>query len=145
MDDVTLNVEEKKFLSFKVENELYGINIDYVVDINRIQEITEVPDQAHYVNGIINLRGQIIPVLDVRLRFNKPSNIYDDRTCIVVIEYDEYTVGIIVDRVEEVLTINQTDISIPRTSEHRSKFIAGITKINDRMLTIMDIERLLFD
>jgi len=139
------NSPKRKFLTFQIENELYAIDIDYVIDINRIQEITDVPNQEPYIKGIINLRGQIVPVIDIRQRFNKMEREYDDRTCIVVLNYRESIVGAIVDRVEEVMSVSIDNISKPKSIEDKSRFVWGITKIGEMMLTIMDVEKLLFD
>jgi purine-binding chemotaxis protein CheW len=137
--------ELKKFLTISIEDEIYGIDIEHVNDINRIQEITEVPNQDHYVMGIINLRGQIVPVIDIRRRFIKNEIAYDDRTCIIVIRYEENIVGLIVDRVEEVLSIPTSLLNRTESNDQKSKFIMGITKFNDQIITLLDIERILFD
>ncbi|MBS7527707.1 chemotaxis protein CheW [Fusibacter paucivorans] len=137
--------ELKKFLTISIDNEIYGIDIEHVNDINRIQEITEVPNQDHYVMGIINLRGQIVPVIDIRRRFVKNEIEYDDRTCIIVIRYEENIVGLIVDRVVEVLSIPISLLTKTDSNDQKSKFIMGITKYNDQIITLLDIERILFD
>ncbi|MDK2866690.1 MAG: purine-binding chemotaxis protein CheW [Clostridiales bacterium] len=137
--------ELKKFLTISIDNEIYGIDIEHVNDINRIQEITEVPNQDHYVMGIINLRGQIVPVIDIRRRFIKNEIEYDDRTCIIVIRYEENIVGLIVDRVVEVLSIPISLLTKTESNDQKSKFIMGITKYNDQIITLLDIERILFD
>lgn len=139
------NGEIKKLLTFQVENDIYAIDIGYVIDINRIQDITVVPHQHPFVKGVINLRGQIIPVIEMRARFNKEARDYDDRTCIVVVSYEDYTVGIIVDAVLEVAKIEIEAITLQKNLDLKSRFVQGITKINDDMITLMDIERLLFE
>lgn len=137
--------EIKKFLTISIDNEVYGIDIENVIDINRIQEITEVPHQFPYVLGIINLRGQIIPVINIRRRFLKDEIPFDDRTCIIVIIHEDNHVGLIVDRVEEVLSIPADLLKETDKSDHKSKFITGITKFNEEIITLLDIERLLYD
>src|SRR5690554_6663806 len=94
-----------KYLTFAIGNEAYGIEIRFVTEIIGLQPITEVPEVPKYVKGIINLRGKIIPVIDVRLKFRKEPIPYDDRTCIVVIALDTLVVGLIVDNVAEVVSI----------------------------------------
>jgi purine-binding chemotaxis protein CheW len=95
-----------KFLTFFVGREEYAIEIKYVTEIiGGIQTITEVPEVPDYIRGIINLRGKIIPVMDVNMRFKKEPKPYGDRTCITVIDIDELSVGLIVDDVAEVLSI----------------------------------------
>jgi purine-binding chemotaxis protein CheW len=93
--------------------EEYGIAIGYVTEIIGLQSITEIPELPHYVKGIINLRGKIIPVMDVRLRFNKEAKEYNDRTCTIVIEVRDITVGLIVDAVAEVASITSENIVPP--------------------------------
>ncbi|NLM79860.1 MAG: purine-binding chemotaxis protein CheW, partial [Clostridiales bacterium] len=97
--------QDGRYLTFSLDSECYGIEIKYVTEIIGIQPITEVPEMPEYIKGIINLRGRIIPVMDVRLRFKKPFREYDERTCIIVIEIRDIVLGLIIDRVSEVLTI----------------------------------------
>ncbi len=99
-----------KYLTFIISKETYGIEIRYVTEIVSIEEITAMPEMPNYIKGIINLRGRIIPVIDVRLRFGKQERQYDDRTCIIVMNYYEHMTGLIVDSVSEVLTIPETNI-----------------------------------
>lgn len=96
-----------KYLVFKIENQFYAIEIRYVTEIIGIQPITEIPHQQPYVKGVINLRGKIIPVIDVRIRMGKEFRKYDDRTCIIVVNVNDVDVGLIVDYVSEVLIIKE--------------------------------------
>ena len=86
-----------KYLTFNLENDVFGMEVDFVTEIIEMQEITEVPETPPYVIGIINLRGKIIPVIDVRLKFKKEKVPYDDRTCIIVIDINDMQVGLIVE------------------------------------------------
>lgn len=140
IDDVT-----QKNLTFTIGEESYGIPIEYVTQIIGIQHITYVPHQADYVKGIINLRGQIIPVVEVRTKFCKPVIDYDDRTCIIVVSKDDITVGLIVDRVSEVLNIRESEIApTPSFNEAvKVKYISGIANINENVIMLIDIEKLL--
>ena len=121
MSDVTeqpaINQEEDtqkgKFLTFTLGSDAYGLEIKYVTEIIGVQEITEVPELPEYIRGIINLRGKIIPVIDVRLRFKKTFREYNDRTCIVVVDIKDISVGLIVDAVSEVISIQDQDIVPP--------------------------------
>ena len=137
--------EMVKYLTFQVDKEVYGFDINFIVDINRIQEITLVPQQDSYVKGVINLRGQIIPVIEIRARFGKSIREYDDRTCIIVMNLEEYTVGVIVDTVLEVVAVEKGQITSQKNFDKKSRFVQGITKTNDYMITLMDIEKLLFE
>lgn len=141
------DTQEDKFLTFVLNNEEYGIEIRYVTEIIGIQNITEVPDMPPYIKGVINLRGKIIPVMDVRLRFGVEERPYDDRTCIVVINIDDHLVGMIVDRVSEVLDISKSEVEPPpkvRRGES-SRFIQGMGKVGDRVKILLNANKLLFD
>ncbi len=109
------DTQKDKYLTFSIEKENYGIEIQYVTEIIGLQKITEVPNQPNCLSGVINLRGQIIPTMDVRRRFNMPELDYDDRTCIIVLEVHDLSVGIIVDRVLEVMNIDEAHMSPPPT------------------------------
>lgn len=146
-DDEDEDTQEDKFLTFVLNREEYGIEIRYVMEIIGIQNITEVPDVPRYIKGVINLRGKVIPVMDVRLRFELEERAYDDRTCIVVICIDEQSVGLIVDRVSEVLDIPNGDIEPPpkgRRGEN-SRFIQGMGKVGEQVKILLNANQLLFD
>lgn len=139
------DTQKDKFLTFSIGQEVYGLDISHVTEIIGIQEITEIPDQMPCIRGVINLRGKIIPTMDIRLRFGKPPREYDDRTCIVVLEMRELTVGIIVDRVVEVTCIPEDEISLPPTfgNGSGSQFVRGIGKVEDSVKLILDSDKLL--
>ncbi|VBB07598.1 Hypothetical protein LUCI_2863 [Lucifera butyrica] len=141
------DTQKGKFLTFPLGSEVYGIEIKYVTEIIGLQSITEVPDLPTYVKGIINLRGKIIPVIDVRLRFKKPFREYNDRTCVIVIDIRELAVGLIVDTVSEVLSIAEQDIVLPpQVNDHyHQRYIKGIGKVGSEVKLILDCDRLLTD
>lgn len=141
------DTEEGRFLTFTLGNESYGLEIIYVTEIIGIQKITEVPELPEYVKGIISLRGQIIPVMDVRLRFGKPSREYDERTCIIVVEIHDISVGLIVDAVSEVIIIKEDAIvSPPDLNEGCGrKYIKGIGKVGTEVRLLLDCDKLLND
>ncbi len=140
-----IDTQKGKYLTFEIDGDAYGLEIQHVDDIIGIQEITEVPRQPEYVQGVINLRGKIVPTMDVRLRFGKDYRNYDDRTCIVVLDMIGTPVGIVVDRVLEVTQITSDNISEPPGFENESdkKFIAGIGKYEDEPVILLDCYRLL--
>lgn len=145
-----MSVEEEtqkgKYLTFTLGREVYGLEIKYVTEIIGLQPITEVPDLPGYVMGIINLRGQIIPVIDMRLRFKKPQQEYNERTCIIVVDIGELGVGLIVDTVAEVLAIAEEDIALPpnlQNNNYTQRFIKAIGKVGDDVKLILDGERVL--
>ncbi|MCX7921992.1 MAG: chemotaxis protein CheW [Clostridia bacterium] len=140
------DTQKGKFLTFTLGNESYGIEIKYVTEIIGIQPITEVPELYDYIRGIINLRGKIIPVMDVRLRFKKPFREYNDRTCVIVIDIKDISIGLIVDSVSEVLSIPDTEIvPPPDISKGGNKYIKGIGKVGGEVKLVLDCDRLLND
>jgi len=141
------NTQKGRYLIFTIDNESYGIEIQYVVEIIGIQAITEVAGLPDYVKGIINLRGKIIPVMDVRLRFKKMAKEYNDRTCIIVIDIMGMSVGLIVDAVSEVITINEEDISeFPKMHQkNQNRYVKNIGKIGNEVRLLLDCEKLLTD
>ncbi|MCT4593673.1 MAG: chemotaxis protein CheW [Anaeromicrobium sp.] len=148
MNNVLYELEEDtqkgKFLTFSLGNEYYGIDIMYVTEIVGIQPITLIPELPNFIRGIINLRGKIIPVMDARIKFNKEPKEYNDRTCIIVIDVLELSIGIIVDAVSEVLPIRNEDIvPPPNLNTGGQKYIKSIGKCNDNVILILDCEKLL--
>ncbi|QTA88644.1 chemotaxis protein CheW [Desulfonema magnum] len=146
-DDEFEDTQKDKYLTFDIGKSVYGIEIYYVIEIVGIQKITEVPDMPDFVKGVINLRGQVIPVMDVRIRFRMKQREYDDRTCVIVVRNDDTTIGLLVDTVKDVLDIPENDVSPPpKVSEGNSRrFIKGIGKSNDEVKILLDLNKLLFD
>lgn len=133
-----------KYLTFVIGNEAYGIEIRYVTEIIGIQPITEIPELPDYIKGIVNLRGKIIPVMDVRLRFKKPYRDYNDRTCIIVIDITDISIGLIVDSVAEVISIPEQEIvNPPDFSKGNNRFIKGIGKAGAEVKLLLDCDKLL--
>jgi purine-binding chemotaxis protein CheW len=143
--EIQEDTQKGKFLTFCLGKEVYVIEIKFVTEIIGVQPITEVPELPGYVKGIINLRGKIVPVIDVRLRFKKEPVEYDDRTCIIVVEAAEGSVGLIVDNVAEVLSIPDEDIipppDISRGSEN--KYLKAIGKVGEEVKLILECEKLM--
>jgi purine-binding chemotaxis protein CheW len=141
------DTQKGKFLTFTLGNEAYGLEIKYVTEIIGVQEITEIPELPEYIRGIINLRGKIIPIMDVRLRFRKTFREYNDRTCIVVVDIKDISVGLIVDAVSEVMTIQDQDVVPPPDLNKGSnnKYIKGIGKVGNEVKLILDCSKLLND
>lgn len=136
-----------KYLTFNIGEEEYGIEIRYVTEIIGIQKITDLPDTPNFVKGVINLRGKVIPVIDVRLRFLLEERDYDERTCIVVVNINDIAVGLIVDAVSEVLDIPDTDVEDPPkvNKGSGSRYIQGLGKVGDAVKILLNIQKLLFD
>lgn len=136
-----------KYLIFHLDNQQYAIAIQYVTDIINVQPVTRVPSCPDFVRGITNLRGKVIPIIDVRLRFGKPMQEYNDRTCIIVVELGEISVGMIIDSVSEVITINREDVSPPPsfTGSMDTRFIEGIGKTENGIKLVLDCKTVLDD
>lgn len=141
------DTQKDKFLTFSMGKESYGIEIQYVTEIIGIQNITEVPELPNYVKGIINLRGKIVPVMDVRLRFKKEPREYNDRTCVIVIDIGDLSIGLIVDSVAEVITIPEQDIEAPPQMNKglNNRYIKDIGKVGKDVKLLLDCEKLLTD
>jgi len=136
-----------RWVTFRLENEKYGINVMQVQEVLRVTEIAPVPGAPDYVLGIINLRGNVVTVIDTRKRFGLQSKDVDDATRIVIIEADEQVVGILVDSVAEVVDLRISDIeSAPNVgTEESAKFIQGVASQEGELLIIIDLNRLLTD
>lgn len=141
------DTQKDRYLTFKLGNEDYGIEIKHVIEIVGIQRITEVPDMPSFVKGVINLRGQVIPVMDVRIRFGMESREYDDRTCVIVVRVKEVTVGFIVDTVSEVRDIAPENVAPPpkMTDSTERKSILGLGKVGQEVKILLDVTQLLFE
>lgn len=150
MSDLLVQEEEEdtqkgRFLTFLIGKESYGIEIKYVTEIIGMQAITTVPELPEYIKGIINLRGKIIPVMDVRLRFKREPREYNDRTCIIVIDIGEISIGLIVDSVSEALSISDENI-VPPPEVNKgagNRYIKGIGKVGDDVKLILDCNKLI--
>lgn len=138
---------EGKYLIFAIDDELYGMEIRYITEIIGVQPIAEVPGlQTDYIKGITNLRGKVIPVMDIRLRFNKPERAYDKRTCIVVIETHDISMGVIVDSVSEVVYIPEEEIvPPPEIGKGKNRYIKGVGNAVGNVRLLLDCDKLLTD
>lgn len=144
MAELDEDTQKNRFLTFTVDSESYGLEISIVTEIIGIQKITKLPETPSFIKGIINLRGRVIPVMDIRLRFNKPMMEYDDRTCIIVVDMKELSIGLIVDSVSEVLSIPEGDIvSPPEFYTTKNRYVRGIAKAGENIKMLLDCNRLL--
>jgi purine-binding chemotaxis protein CheW len=138
------DLQDDLYLTFTIDREVFGIGIDIVKEIIGIQPVTVIPDFPEHVKGIINLRGKIIPVMDVRLRFKRAAQAYDARTCIIVVEILGASVGLIVDRVAEVAAIPDADISSPpELGKRENGYIKGFGKTGGGIVLLLDCGALL--
>jgi purine-binding chemotaxis protein CheW len=136
-----------QLVTFRLQDETYGINVMHVQEVLRVSEIAPVPGAPDYVLGIINLRGNVVTVIDTRLRFGLPSNELTDSSRIVIIESEKQVVGILVDAVAEVveLTESQIDAAPNVGNEENSRYIQGIATMGDVLLIVVDLHKLLTD
>ncbi len=146
---VAAGEKEVKYLTFTLADEEYGIGILKIKEIIGMMPITSVPQTPRFVKGVINLRGKVIPVIDLRLRFGLASIEYTDRTCIIVVEISGETgdimIGIVVDTVSEVLNIKKEDIEDPPRfgTKLDTDYILGMAKTDDGVKILLDIDRVL--
>jgi len=139
--------EHRQCVTFRLDDEIYGINVMLVQEVLRITDIAPVPGAPSYVVGIINLRGNVVTVIDTRMRFGLPPREMDDSTRIVIIEAEKQTVGIIVDSVSEVVDIYADEIeTAPNVgNDETSRYIEGVVSRNDELLILVDLNKLLTD
>jgi purine-binding chemotaxis protein CheW len=146
-EDNDIQANEQKYLTFLIEKQYFAFSIYDIETIVEIQEIFPIPEFPDYAKGIINLRGLIIPVIDVRLRFQKPEQEYNERTCIIVVSINKIKIGFIVDTVDEVIDINPADISpLPKIgagSSEMGKYIVGVGKTKNKIVMILAASKLL--
>ena len=144
IDLVIEDVMRGKYLTFLVGEVAYGIEISYVVEIISVQDITLVPHTHAYVKGITNLRGTVVPVIDMGLRFGQGEVVYTDKTCIIVLSMDEMSVGILVDGVQDVTDIDDENIQEPpKTTGNSLKnyFIKAVGVSDDEVKQLIDVYR----
>ena len=133
-----------KYLTFFIKNEEYAIDISQIIEIIGMQTITQIPKTPPSVKGVINLRGKIIPIMDLRIKFGMEEKEYDEKTCVVVVEIErdgeQRQLGLIVDTVNEVTNIENIDAPPAYDEQGYEKFILGIGKIKERVIMILDIK-----
>ncbi len=141
------DTQKDKYLTFHLAGEDYGIDIAFVTEIIGIQKITQVPDMPVFIKGVINLRGKVIPVMDVRLRFKMEERAYDERTCIIVVDINTTAVGLVVDEVREVADIPEAQVEPPPASGRgtSSRYLKGLGKMGDEVKILLNAEKLLYD
>lgn len=136
-----------QYIVVNIGNEQYGINIQYIDNIVRNQRITRVPKSQTYYKGVINLRGEIIPVMSIRLKLGLEADVFTDKTRIIIVKVDGATIGVIVDQVKEVVTLENDDtekIARTTTSEDAAgKYLSGIGKSKGELISLLDIVTLI--
>ncbi len=143
--DLTNGGHERQLVVFQLGAELYGCEISRVHEIIRLQSVTKVPRAPAFVEGVINLRGKVIPVVDLRRRFGLPTADHTRASRIVVVEIGDQVVGIVVDGVSEVLRVNSAIVEPPSpvVAGIDSEYLHGIAKLTDRLVILLDLDRIL--
>ena len=140
---------KNKYITFKSGNEYFALKIQYVSEIIVYQDVTAIPESEDYIKGLINLRGKIIPVIDVRIRFKQKPLEYTDRTCIIIINYEGTVVGLIVEKIAEVVELTDEDIipspSFGKADKSQNKYVYAIGKIGEDVKLLLDPGKLLND
>ena len=132
-----------RFLTFYIEDTFYSIELCHIIEIISIQLTTYVPGLPEYFKGIINLRGKVVPVIDVRLKFGQPPREYDDKTCIIIVTIHDMQVGLIVDRVAEVVSIETEHRNVLPTAGNRNtnRYLSFIAKVDNKAILNIDCEK----
>ena len=142
------DIRQGKYMTFCIGTDVFGIELKYVNEIIQMQPVAPIPEVEKFIKGLINLRGKIVPVIDVADRFGKPAFSYNDRTCIIVVDVQNVVVGLIVETISEVVSIEEEDILPPPNASKlntQAKFIRGIGKVGDSVKLLLDPVKLLSD
>lgn len=144
-EDQVVSEGEVQVVAFKLRNEEYGFSILNVQEIKGLTDITRVPFAPDFIKGVINLRGSVLPVIDLKKRLNLEDTPYTANTRIVIVQYDEVSVGMLVDAVTEVRTIDANDIDNSRAinTDSSNKFISGIGKVDGRLIIQLNISEII--
>ncbi len=144
-EETEIDLQKDMYLSFLLDNRIFAFSIKEVDEIIEVQKATEIPEFPEYVKGVINTKGRVIPVIDLRLRFKIPEAEYNERTCIIVLDIQGTNVGFIVDTVLSVLEISDDKIApAPAlTPENVSKYITGVAKIQDKLVIMLDSSKVI--
>jgi len=138
-------VEEKKYVAFKIAEEYYGIDINNVKAIERIHVFTRIPNAPEYVKGVINLRGEVVPVIDLRKRFGIESKEIDSESRIIVVNTNEILIGLLVDSSSEVIQLNSDSIDNPPEIKDNvsDDFVKGVGKKDSNLIILIDVEKVI--
>lgn len=148
MEELKTEYETTQFIVVKIGNEQYGIDISYIDNIVRMQHITRVPKVAPYLKGVINLRGEVIPVMSLRLKMNLPADEITKATRIIILKVEQDgMIGVMVDEVKEVVTLDSSQIEKVsyENKEERSIFINGIGKYEGGLISLLDLNSVTLD
>ncbi|MEH7438403.1 chemotaxis protein CheW [Neobacillus drentensis] len=135
-------MEEIKVIAFKLGNEEYGLNIDYVQSIERLSHITRVPNVPHYVKGVTNLRGNVIPIIDLQSKLELGEAQYTDNSRVIIVKYENVELGLIVEKTSNVFNISSEVIEAAESSGFQTDFFEGIAKYEGRLIILLKIGEL---
>ena len=142
--NIAKEYDSTQYIVIKIGEEQYGIDIKYVDNILRMQHITRVPKVANYIKGVINLRGSVLPVIDLKKRLGLQDTEYTDDTRIVIVKDEDIEVGMIVDAVSEVITLDSAHIDTSKAVDNESnRFITGIGKLDDRLIIMLNLSEII--
>ncbi len=144
MAEMVFGEQEQQFVVFKLASEEYAVSILQVQEIKRMTDITRVPHTPDYLQGVMNLRGSVLPVIDLKKRLNLPENDYTDDTRIVIVKTDETAVGLIVDAVSEVTSVRKDQVELPQAvGTGGADYISGVGKLDGRLLILLNLEAII--
>lgn len=135
--------QDEKIIVFQLKDEEFGVPVQQVGSIERMQHITRVPSTPEFVKGVINLRGVVTPIIDLRTRFDLESKDYDESTRIIIVHYNEIEVGLIVDSANDVIDIPRDSIEPPPevVGTVEAEYIHGVAKLDKRLLILLDLQK----
>lgn len=144
-DAATYSSNEVQLVAFKLGREEYGIDILQVQEIKKMTDITRVPHTPEYIKGVINLRGSVLPVIDLKTRLDLVEQDYTDDTRIIIVKVDEIAVGMIVDAVSEVMAIDQEQIEVSQEAVGgvSTNYISGVGKLENRLMILLNLEAII--
>ncbi len=146
MDSNVANSEVKQYIILKFDSEQYGIDISYIDNIVRLQPITRVPHTQHYFLGVINLRGEIIPVMSLRSKFELPDKENTSASRILILKVDGNKIGVLVDEVKEVISLEEDSVEKITSDDNETRqFLSGIGKYNETLISLLNIGALISD
>lgn len=141
MDTSKVGMDETQYICVRLGDEQYGINIKFVDNIGRMQKITRVPKAQPYYLGVINLRGEVIPVMSIRRRLNQEQDEFTNKSRIIILKFEQDLVGVVVDEVKEVVNLKDEDIEkvAHNGKDEKSSFINGVGKYDDQLISLLDV------
>ncbi len=140
-------VETIQIVTFKIQDEYYGVEVASIHEIIGMTDITILPNRLNFMMGVINLRGVVVPVIDLRIKFNFSKKEYDRQTVILVGEINDNIIGVIVDSVSDVISITEDNIQVQRSfsSSIKNDYIEGIIRIDEKLIILLEIDKILSD